>query len=325
MPRRESTASTSLQDADVALLSQLLREELPSRRGQISPARLRSASQQRRTALQGFKLRNWVDRALMLSERALLLAALLAFLYWLGNGYGRDLLHYSQIWLQAQQLAQAAEIVPLENTDNRAELAASQAPQLAQDNASTAPALAPTSPQPTTAAPAAASLPFTRPDAATTERAPQDAFMVPQVAHTQVDQSDPRPRRLLMPSIAAEMSVYEIYVVNGEWEVAEYAAGFHNGTTLPGNVGNSVISGHAGLRGAVFRDLYRLQPGDEIIVETGNWRYVYRMRSVNSVWPYQVEVMDSTPTPVLTLITCTNWDTQRLIVVADLVDARPLS
>jgi sortase A len=28
---------------------------------------------------------------------------------------------------------------------------------------------------------------------------------------------------------------------------------------------------------------------------------------------------------VLTLITCTNWDTQRLIVVADLISARPRS
>ena len=121
------------------------------------------------------------------------------------------------------------------------------------------------------------------------------------------------------------MPVYEVFQRDDGWEVAEYAAGFHNGTALPGTVGNSVFSGHAGLRGAVFKDLGRLKPGDDVIVETGGWRYVYRVRGSLSVWPNQIEVMDQTPTPVLTLITCTNWDTQRLVVVADLVDARPLS
>jgi sortase A len=36
-------------------------------------------------------------------------------------------------------------------------------------------------------------------------------------------------------------------------------------------------------------------------------------------------VLDPTPTPTLTLITCTNWDTQRLIVIGDLVGAQLLT
>jgi sortase A len=281
-----------------AILSALLSSEVPSRREQIRPARLRSASQQRAEALHGFKFRTWVDRALAVAERALVLAALVAFVYWLADGYGRD-------WLYALSEARAAPGVPVAIPTLNSALAELPKPEVG------------------------AALPFTRPEealeAAPEPSAPRDAFMAPQpLRGVAVDQADPRPLRLSIPALGAEMRVYEVFLVNSEWEVAEYAAGYHHGSALPGIVGNSVISGHAGLRGAVFKDLGRLKPGDEVIVETAAWRYTYRVRSLVNVWPNQVEVMDPTPTPVLTLITCTNWDTQRLVVFADLAEAHPL-
>jgi sortase A len=295
--------------SDQDLLGALLASEVPSRQGQIRPARMRSTREQQQIALRGFLLRNWVDRTLALAERGLVLAAVVAFGFWLLDGPVRDWIHAYQetriVWAGPQETATPAISVP----------AAVSSPP------------APAAPQ----AAAAAPLPFTRPDdgaippASAGAAASRDEFLVPQVAPGAQSLDDPRPRRLQMPSIGADMDVHEVRVVNGEWEVAEYAAGFHDGTALPGNIGNSVFSGHAGLRGAVFKDLGRLQPGDEVVVETARWRYVYRVRSSQNVWPTQVEVMDQTPTPTLTLITCTNWDTQRLVVVADLVDARPLS
>ena len=57
----------------------------------------------------------------------------------------------------------------------------------------------------------------------------------------------------------------------------------------------------------------------------GGWRYEYRVREALTVWPTQVAVLNPTLTPVLTLITCVNWDTQRLVVVADLVSAVPIA
>jgi sortase A len=248
-------------------------------------------------------MRTWVDRALQIAERGLVIAAALTFVYWLADGYGRDWLH--QLGRVEAAQSSATALTPT--------------PPLPLATAAAALPLVPTA--------AAPSLPFTRPEdamPAATGGAPRDSFMAPASVHTAPDLSNPHAQRLIMPSIGADMGVYEIFVVDGEWQVAEYAAGFHNGTALPGMVGNSVFSGHAGLRGAVFKDLYRLQPGDEVIVETATWRYAYRVRGSNSVWPNQIEVMDPTPTPVLTLLTCTNWDTQRLVVVADLVDARPL-
>jgi sortase A len=297
------------------LLNTLLSSEVPSRRGQIRPAKLRSTAQQRAEALHGFKFRTWLDHSLAVAERALVLAAVAAFLYWLADGYGRD-------WLYAMAAAQAAPPVTPVAT-----------PALSVPSSAAQPGAL------------GASLPFTRPEDEQAENAenpeagleaehaleaepsasaPRDAFMDPQSMRSAVDHADPRPQRLSIPAISATMRVDEVFLLNGQWQVAEYAAGYHNGTALPGLIGNSVISGHAGLRGAVFKDLGRLKPGDEIIVETASWRYTYRVRSSLSVWPHQVEVMNPTPTPVLTLITCTNWDLQRLIVFADLADARPL-
>jgi sortase A len=298
LPSQEQ-ASPAADDAD--LLAALLSSEVPSRGSQPRPARVRSATQQQQIALRGFLLRNWIDRVLQLAERGLVLAALLAFGYWMFDGPVRD-------WLHARRDAQVVWADAARPTPT---------PALTLPSVANSPV-----------ADGAPSLPFTRPEDAAPPAmggVSRDEFLVPQAVPAAPVADDPRPMRLAFPSLAQTMDVREIYVVGGEWEVAEYAAGYHFGTALPGNIGNSVFSGHAGLRGAVFKDLGRLNPGDEVVIETARWQYTYRVRGSQNVWPTQVEVMDPTPTPTLTLITCTNWDTQRLVVVADLVGARPLS
>jgi sortase A len=167
----------------------------------------------------------------------------------------------------------------------------------------------------------AASLPFVLPE----EDSDVGDFLSEQPVVRPIAGGDPRPQRIEIPTIGLTSGIEEVFVVDGVWEVAEYAAGYHHGTALPGTVGNTVLAGHAGIRGAVFRDLPLLRSGDEIIVESGDWIYTYRVRELREVWPTQVEVMNPTATPVLTLITCTNWDTQRLVVVADLIASRPRS
>jgi sortase A len=133
-----------------------------------------------------------------------------------------------------------------------------------------------------------------------------------------------QPTHLQIPAIGLDTPVVETFVVNEEWQVAEYAAGYLNGTAFPGD-GNTALAGHAGLRGAVFRDLGVLKWGDDIYLDAGGWRYRYRVRESKSVWPDQVEVLDPSGMPILTLMTCTNWDTQRLVVVADLVESKPFA
>lgn len=292
-----TTSAVPTDDTDQVLLNALLAGVVPSRRDQLGPARLQSASEQRRAALKPYLLRTWLDHTLHIAERALVISAVLVFGYWLIDGYGRDWLHT----LRSTQLAQAAAETPVAPT--------------------------PSLRLPDTAPPAVAvdlpALPFTTPDMASPPAGSD--FMSPQQVLVMPAAVDPRPQRLAMPTIGVDTVVKEVFVVDGAWQVADYAAGYHNGTALPGNTGNTVISGHAGLRGGVFRDLGALRPGDDVQIATGGWSYTYRVRLRRAVWPTQVDVMNPTSTPVLTLITCTNWDTQRLIVVADLISARPRS
>ncbi|WP_287904565.1 sortase [Chloroflexus sp.] len=276
--------------SDRDLLQHLLFQEIPGRRHPLRPAQLRSRTVQREQALRGFLQRTWVDRVLLVTEVILFIAMVAVFAYWLIDGYGRD---WWRAWIAQTQ------------------------PEVLTPTIPTPPAPV----APPAAAPHLPALPFTKPEFAVE---PPD-YLAPQTHVQPLPKTDPRPQRLRIPAIELDTPVYEVFVVDGAWQVAEYAAGYHHGTALPGTTGNTVLSGHAGLRGAVFRNLPALKPGDEIVLETGSWQYRYRVRELRNVWPTQVEVMDPTPSPVLTLITCTNWDTQRLIVIADLVDSRPLS
>lgn len=124
------------------------------------------------------------------------------------------------------------------------------------------------------------------------------------------------PTRLVIPSIQLDTPVVEVTIVDGVWETAAYAAGYHRGTARPGTVGNTVISGHKGLDGAVFMRLEEVDIGDEVLLQAGQRLYRYVVAEKKSVWPQQVEVMAQTSRPILTLITCTAFDTQRLVVVA---------
>jgi sortase A len=132
------------------------------------------------------------------------------------------------------------------------------------------------------------------------------------------------PTRLIIPALGLDVPIKEVFIVRGQWEIAEYAAGYLNGSGLPGVPGNLALSGHAGLYGAVFANLGALNPGDDIYVDAVGLRYHYRLRTSNTVWPNRIDVLDSTETPTMTLITCTNWDTQRLVAQADFIDSSPV-
>jgi sortase A len=273
------------------------------------PVALRSADEQRRHALRGYRLRTWVDSALHQTERLLFVGAVLVFGYWFADGPARDWLHYQQE-ARTTRPAAAAPLAPLAARPTGA--AAPRALRDAHDLSSlhTVP------------------LPYVKsgPSAASTERSapPADDFIAPRARplDAPVVAAPPQPTHLAIPSIGLDTPVKEVFIDDGAWEVAEYAAGYLNGTGLPGD-GNTVLAGHAGIRGAVFRDLGALNPNDDIYLDAAGWRYHYRVRETKSVWPEQVEVLDPSATPVLTMLTCTNWDTQRLVVVADLIDSKP--
>lgn len=126
------------------------------------------------------------------------------------------------------------------------------------------------------------------------------------------------PVRLRIPAMSLDSPVHEVTVNMGEWQVSPMDIGHHYGTGNPGQTGNVVLAGHRDINSALFRDLDRLGPDDDIFVSNSLGEYHYRVTESYVVGPDHTEVMASTDDKRITLITCTpiGLATQRLIVVA---------
>lgn len=72
-------------------------------------------------------------------------------------------------------------------------------------------------------------------------------------------------------------------------------------TAEPGEIGNSVITGH---RDTFFRHIYELEKGDQVYVERGGKRFVYAVTSKKIVDPDDMSVTRPTNDAQVTLITC---------------------
>ncbi len=111
------------------------------------------------------------------------------------------------------------------------------------------------------------------------------------------------------------------------WTVADYAAGWHKNSTLPGQGGNIVLSGHHNIKGEVFRYTIELNVGDMVTLYEGDQAFKYvvvdkfivkdkgepdAVRRENAKWigPFNEER--------LTLVTCWPYtnNTHRAIVIA---------
>lgn len=72
-------------------------------------------------------------------------------------------------------------------------------------------------------------------------------------------------------------------------------------TAIPGESGNSVITGH---RDTFFRHIYELGKGDEILVRRNGEVFRYKVTGKKVVDPSDVSVLKPTSDAQLTLITC---------------------
>lgn len=144
------------------------------------------------------------------------------------------------------------------------------------------------------------------------------------------------PDRIAIPAIDLEAPVVPVdYLevtfegqIYEQWLAPDYrAAGWHNTSAGLGVPGNTVLNGHNNIKGEVFRDLYRVQQGDEIDVFSGGKEFKYlvvftailpernqplEVRLANAEW------IEPTEDERITLITCWPYEsnTHRVIVVA---------
>lgn len=134
----------------------------------------------------------------------------------------------------------------------------------------------------------------------------------------QGDLSEQRPIRIAIPKLEIDAPV----IAGTDWEALKRGAGHYLGSAFPGERGNMVITAHNDIFGELFRYLDELEPGDEFTVyDALERKYEYVVRTKRIVEPNEVSVLNSSPEPLATLITCYPYliDSQRLVVQAELL------
>lgn len=118
--------------------------------------------------------------------------------------------------------------------------------------------------------------------------------------------------RIQIPSIEIDAPI-----VQGDgWEQLKKGVGQNIGSANPGQNGNVVLSAHNDVYGELFRYLDELQPGDQVVLYTQQRQYTYVVDRTAVVEPTAVEVMASTGSPTVTLISCYPYlvNDQRIVV-----------
>ncbi|HZI78835.1 MAG TPA: class D sortase [Vicinamibacterales bacterium] len=103
--------------------------------------------------------------------------------------------------------------------------------------------------------------------------------------------------RLEIPTLGVSTIVRE----GEDARTLQLAVGHIAGTALPGSAGNMGLAGH---RDTFFRRLREIDVGDVIRLVAVEGTYTYVVESTQIVDPDDVWVLDPTPEPSLTLVTC---------------------
>ena len=127
--------------------------------------------------------------------------------------------------------------------------------------------------------------------------------------------------RLEIPTLGVSTIVRE----GEDARTLQLAVGHIAGTALPGAAGNMGLAGH---RDTFFRRLREIDPGDVIRLVAVEGTYTYVVDSTQIVDPDDLWVLDPTPEPSLTLVTCYPFTylgtaPERFIVRARLVPNAP--
>jgi sortase A len=127
--------------------------------------------------------------------------------------------------------------------------------------------------------------------------------------------------KIEIPSVGIATRVLE----GDDARILRLSVGHIPGTAVLGPSGNVGLAAH---NNTFFRPLRKVSMGDEIRYSTTAGTFTYRVVSLRVVLPSAIEVLNSTPKPTLTLVTCYPFNSsspapQRLIVRAEMVAASP--
>lgn len=94
--------------------------------------------------------------------------------------------------------------------------------------------------------------------------------------------------------------------------------GMFKGSALPGQVGNFSVAAHNNIYTEIFRNLNKVNIGDEVKVTTKDNTYTYKVTSKQTVSPTSIEVINNTDKSEITMITCNYNASARIVVKGEL-------
>ncbi len=143
--------------------------------------------------------------------------------------------------------------------------------------------------------------------------------------------ADPEHKQLIIPKIGVDMPI----IVTGKeyneadaYDALNRGAWLYTTTSTPEEGGNTVLAGHRFKyippASNTLYSLDKIEKGDEILIYWQGREYTYRVNNHTIVPPSDLTVLNPTPTPTLTLITCTPIfsTANRLIVTASLIGVK---
>ena len=150
----------------------------------------------------------------------------------------------------------------------------------------------------------------------------------------EVGEQNPEPKdrvfeRMIIPSIKVNAKVVTKPYTELTWDLTSLGHDVAALDDIPTQTtdNNLVFAGHVTVRNGShgpFRYLFRLLPGDIVILEDEKYTYTYSVRDQILVYPEESSVLNDTSNLQLTLITCTTFDEEtstylrRRIILADL-------
>lgn len=108
-------------------------------------------------------------------------------------------------------------------------------------------------------------------------------------------------------------------------DILQYYLGHFENSAKLGEKGNFSVAGHrVSDYSEAFVNLYKVEIGDEVLVKANKKQYVYQVTDNFIVSPDNVDVLDKTEDPTITLVTCTVGAKDRVIVKGRLVETKDL-
>lgn len=95
--------------------------------------------------------------------------------------------------------------------------------------------------------------------------------------------------------------------------------GMFKGAAMPGQVGNFSVAAHNNIYTEIFRNLNKVNIGDEVKVITKTATYTYKITSKQTVSPTSIEVINNSDKREITLITCNYNASARIVLKGELV------